>query len=53
MDAYCLFGYPVSHSWSPFIHGLFARQTGQEMVYRLAECPPEQFRRDVLDFFFD
>jgi shikimate 5-dehydrogenase len=23
---YVLFGHPVSHSWSPFIHGLFARQ---------------------------
>jgi shikimate dehydrogenase len=52
-DAYCLFGYPVHHSWSPFIHGLFARQTGQDMVYRLHETPPEQFRHDVLEFFFD
>ncbi|HET9268350.1 MAG TPA: shikimate dehydrogenase [Vicinamibacterales bacterium] len=52
-DAYCLFGYPVHHSWSPFIHGLFARQTGQDMVYRLHESPPEQFRHDVLGFFFE
>jgi shikimate dehydrogenase len=50
-DAYCLFGYPVHHSWSPFIHGLFARQTGQDMTYRLHEVAPEQFRHDVLDFF--
>jgi shikimate dehydrogenase len=53
MDAYCLFGYPVHHSWSPFIHGLFARQTGQDMSYRLREAAPEQFRHDVLEFFFD
>ncbi len=53
MDTYCLFGFPVHHSWSPFIHGLFARQTGQDMEYRLHETPPEQFRRDVLEFFFD
>jgi shikimate dehydrogenase len=53
MDAYCLFGYPVHHSWSPFIHGLFARQTGQDMEYRLQESPPESFRHDVLEFFFD
>ena len=53
MDSYCLFGYPVHHSWSPFIHGLFARQTGQSMEYRLQEVTPEQFRHEVLGFFFD
>jgi shikimate dehydrogenase len=52
-DSYALFGYPVNHSWSPFIHGLFARQTGQDMTYRLRETPPEQFRHDLLDFFFE
>jgi len=50
-DQYALFGYPVHHSWSPFIHGMFARQTGQDMVYRLHESPPERFRSDVLEFF--
>ena len=52
-DSYVLFGFPVHHSWSPFIHGLFARQTGQDMTYRLHESPPEQFRHEVLDFFFE
>ncbi len=52
-DSYALFGFPVHHSWSPFIHGLFARQTGQDMAYRLHESPPEQFRHEVLDFFFE
>ena len=52
-DAYALFGFPVHHSWSPFIHGLFARQTGHDMVYRLHESPPEQFRHDMLEFFFE
>jgi shikimate dehydrogenase len=50
-DAYVLFGFPVHHSWSPFIHGMFARQTGQEMSYRLLETPPERFRNDALAFF--
>ncbi len=50
-DAYALFGYPVQHSWSPFIHGMFARQTGQDMVYRLHETPPERFRSEALAFF--
>ena len=49
--AYALFGYPVQHSWSPFIHGMFARQTAQDMVYRLHETPPARCRSDVLDFF--
>ena len=53
MDTYALFGFPVHHSWSPFIHGMFARQSGQDMVYRLQESPPDQFRHDVLDFFLE
>ena len=49
--SYGLFGHPVSHSWSPFIHGMFARQTQQDLSYRLYESPPERFRSDVLEFF--
>jgi shikimate dehydrogenase len=30
---------------------MFARQTGQEMSYRLFETPPERFRTDALAFF--
>jgi shikimate dehydrogenase len=52
-DAYGLFGWPVHHSWSPFIHGMYARLTGQDMVYRLYESPPERFRSEVLGFFGD
>ena len=52
-DQYALFGYPVQHSWSPFIHGMFAKETGQDLVYRLHETPPERFRNDVLEFFRD
>jgi shikimate dehydrogenase len=52
-DLYCLFGHPVQHSWSPFIHGLFARQTGEDMSYRLRDVEPAQFRHEVLEFFFD
>jgi shikimate dehydrogenase len=52
-DSYALFGYPVHHSWSPFIQGLFARQTGQDMLYRLHETPPDQFRHDLLEFLFE
>jgi shikimate dehydrogenase len=50
-DRYGVIGHPVSHSWSPFIHGMFARQTEQDIVYRLHEVPPERFRGHVLEFF--
>ncbi len=49
-DEYGVIGHPVSHSWSPFIHGLFARETGQALVYRLHDVPPERFREHVLEF---
>jgi shikimate dehydrogenase len=50
-DQYGVVGHPVNHSWSPFIHGLFARQTEQSLVYRLYDIPPQQFRASVLEFF--
>jgi shikimate dehydrogenase len=50
LDQYGLIGHPVAHSWSPFIHGMFARQTDQAMVYRLHDVPAEQFEAHVLDF---
>jgi shikimate dehydrogenase len=52
-DRYALMGHPVSHSWSPFIHGLFARATHQSMQYRLIDVPPERFRAEALQFFVD
>jgi shikimate dehydrogenase len=50
-DLYGVVGHPVAHSWSPFIHGMFARQTGELMIYRLHDVLPEDFRIYVLDFF--
>ena len=52
-DRYALMGHPVSHSWSPFIHGLFARATQQNMQYRLIDVPAERFRAEALQFFID
>jgi shikimate dehydrogenase len=52
-DRYGVAGFPVKHSWSPFIHGLFAKQTGQNLIYRLLEIPPEHFREETLAFFAD
>jgi shikimate dehydrogenase len=53
MDAYAVFGKPISHSKSPRIHRLFAEQTGQSLSYEAYEVAPEQFSRAVSDFFAD
>jgi len=50
-DQYGVIGHPVAHSLSPFIHGLFARATGESLTYRLFDVKPEMFRGRVLDFF--
>jgi len=51
MELYAVFGNPIAHSKSPFIHGIFAQQTGQNMTYH-AECVPlDSFSRRVGDFF--
>jgi len=50
LDQYGVVGHPVAHSWSPFIHGMFAKQTGQSLVYRLYDVEPERFESHVLEF---
>jgi shikimate dehydrogenase len=52
-DRYALMGHPVGHSWSPFIHGLFARATQQNIQYRLIDVPPERFRSEAVQFFLE
>lgn len=50
-DRYVLFGHPVRHSWSPFIHGLFARQLEHDIDYQLVDVEPARFRATALEFF--
>src|SRR4029077_11110862 len=50
-DQYGVVGHPVAHSWSPFIHGLFARDTHQSLTYRLYDFSPAEFRVRVQEFF--
>ena len=47
-DQYGVVGHPVAHSWSPFIHGMFAKATAQNLVYRLFDVAPDDFRREAL-----
>lgn len=42
-DRYAVFGHPVGHSMSPFIHAAFAKQTGQDLTYRAIEAPLDDF----------
>jgi shikimate dehydrogenase len=53
IDRYAVIGYPVKHSRSPFIHGMFAKQTGQAISYHLQEVAPEQLAAEVRRFFAD
>jgi shikimate dehydrogenase len=50
-DRYAVVGYPVAHSWSPFIHGMFAKQTGQSLTYSRLEIPPVELETQVAEFF--
>jgi shikimate dehydrogenase len=50
-DRYAVIGHPVSHSWSPFIHGMFAKQTDQNITYSRIEAESEEFERQVGAFF--
>jgi shikimate dehydrogenase len=50
-DLYGVAGHPIAHSWSPFIHGMFAKATAQNLVYRLFDIPPDNFRREALKLF--
>jgi len=50
-DQYGVVGHPIAHSWSPFIHGMFAKATAQNLVYRLFDITPDNFRREALRLF--
>jgi shikimate dehydrogenase len=50
---FILFGHPVSHSWSPFIHGMFARQFDHVVDYKLQDVAPGDFRLVVINFFVE
>ncbi|MFV0575868.1 MAG: shikimate dehydrogenase [Vibrio sp.] len=51
LDQYVVFGNPISHSKSPFIHTLFARQTNQAMQYGMLEPDEDDFKLAAESFF--
>ena len=46
-DRYFVLGNPVAHSHSPFIHAIFAAQTGQHLHYDRRLCPLDGFAAAV------
>ena len=51
MDRYAVVGNPIAHSKSPAIHGMFAEQTGEPMVYDKLLASPESFAEEATAFF--
>jgi shikimate dehydrogenase len=49
-DRYVVAGNPVEHSRSPFIHAMFARQTGEPVEYGRLLCPMDGFEASVRSF---
>ena len=53
MDRYAVLGHPITHSLSPQIHALFARQTKQTLDYSGIELPVSSFETRVWQLFQD
>ena len=49
-DRYAVFGHPVAHSRSPWIHARFAALTGQSLSYGARDVPPGGFDAALAEF---
>jgi shikimate dehydrogenase len=47
---YAVFGHPVGHSRSPWIHARFAELTGQALRYEARDVPPGEFAAALAGF---
>jgi shikimate dehydrogenase len=52
-DKFAVFGNPILHSKSPFIHELFARQTNQDIEYSIVQPAVDDFDSAINRFFAD
>ena len=50
IDRYAVIGNPIAHSKSPLIHAEFAKQTGQEILYKTLLAPLDGFVDEVKTF---
>ncbi|NDB44102.1 MAG: shikimate dehydrogenase [Betaproteobacteria bacterium] len=50
MDTYCVFGHPIEHSKSPWIHARFAQLTDQDFVYHKTLAPLDGFANSLHAF---
>ncbi|TDQ38221.1 shikimate dehydrogenase [Thiopseudomonas denitrificans] len=51
MQRYAVFGNPIAHSQSPFIHRMFAEQTGLQLTYEALLAPLDDFAGSLQQFF--